>query len=206
MSHPAVIYLATNNAHKVGEIMRSLELLGVDCIRFESASTIGGMPEVDETGTTLLENARIKAKALASKAPDVWVCADDTGLFVDALGGAPGVHTARYAGVNADSRANKDKLLAALASVPVNMRTARFVCCLCLISPEGREYVFEGVFNGCIASNCAGGAGFGYDPVFIPEGHDCSVAELDESVKNRISHRALAVKKLVESLCDPNAA
>ena len=199
MTAPTVIYLATNNAHKVGEILRSAELWN-SSIRFESATALGGMPEVDETGATLVANARLKALALHAKANGAWVCADDTGLFVDALDGAPGVHTARYAGPEAKAENNIAKLLKALDGVAVAKRGAQFRCCLLAISPEGREFVFEGVFKGRIAEQKSGANGFGYDPVFVADGYEVSVAELPEDVKNRISHRALAVKALIEGL------
>lgn len=195
---PQVIYLATNNAHKVDEILRSLELLG-SALRIESAKAIGGMPEVDETGDTLVANARLKAEALHALAPNAWVCADDTGLFVDALDGAPGVHTARYAGPSGDAGANIAKLLRSLDGIPREKRGAEFRCCLLLFSPDGKEQVFEGIFRGHIAVEKSGTNGFGYDPVFIPEGYDRCVAELDVDLKNRISHRALAVAKLVQA-------
>jgi non-canonical purine NTP pyrophosphatase (RdgB/HAM1 family) len=187
--------LATGNAHKVGEIMKSVALLKSP-VRFVSAAEFGGMPEVEENGATLEENARLKARAL-------WeimqgkraVCADDTGLFVDALGGAPGIRTARYAGTGL-AKDNIQKLLWALEGVPEAMRTAEFRCVLLTLDESGRENVFTGVFRGKIAEKAAGCGGFGYDPVFIPEGFSQSVAELPEDLKNRISHRALAVKAL----------
>jgi XTP/dITP diphosphohydrolase len=197
---PLIIYLATNNAHKVGEILRSVSLYG-SALHVESAKAIGGMPEVDETGSTLVENARIKAGALHRQCGgSEWVCADDTGLFVEALGGAPGVHTARYAGPSGDAAANIAKLLNALRGLPKEKRRAEFRCCLLLMAPDGTERVFEGVFKGAIADAKSGTNGFGYDPVFVPEGYAKCVAELDEDLKNRISHRALAVKQLVDAL------
>lgn len=194
-----VLHLATNNAHKAVEIARSLALAG-SALRVESAGTLGGMPEVEETGATLRENAALKARALHAKAPDTWVLADDTGLFVDALGGAPGVHTARYAGPLGLAADNIKKLLAALSGIPPERRGAQFVCLLHLLGPGGEERTFEGIFRGRIAEQPAGCGGFGYDPVFIPEGQTLTVAELPEELKNRISHRAKAVKALAEAL------
>ena len=187
--------LATGNAHKVGEIMKSVALLG-SSVRFVSASEFGGMPEVEENGFTLAENARLKARALWEKLGRTRaVCADDTGLFVDALGGAPGIRTARYAGTGL-AKDNIAKLLWALEGVPLEMRGAEFRCVLCTLDPTGNEHVFEGVFRGRIAEKEAGCGGFGYDPIFLPEERDVTVAELPEDTKNRISHRALAVKAL----------
>lgn len=197
----SVIYLATNNAHKVAEILRSVALFG-SSIRFENAKKLGGMPEVDETGSTLAENARLKALALHEKAraASKWVCADDTGLFVEALGGSPGIHTARYAGPEGNAEKNIAKLVAAMKGLPPKKRHAEFRCCLLVLSPEGKEYIFEGIFRGRIADERAGCGGFGYDPVFIPDGYEKTVAELEEDTKNRISHRALAVKALLDGL------
>jgi XTP/dITP diphosphohydrolase len=200
MTIPQTIYLASGNASKVGEIMRAAALLGAP-VTFVGAADFGGMPEVAETGSTLLENARIKALALRRKAGrPVWICADDTGLFVEALGGQPGVHTARYAGPEGSAKKNIAKLLAALNGVRLDKRKAEFRCCLLLVDPEGKESVHEGVFKGHIAEKTSGANGFGYDPVFIPEGYTATVAELDEDTKNRISHRALAVRALIEGL------
>jgi len=187
--------LATGNAHKVGEIMKSVVLLG-SSERFLSATDFGGMPEVEEVGATLDENARLKARALLEKlGGKKALCADDTGLFVDALGGAPGIRTARYAGTGL-AKDNIEKLLWALEGVPAAMRTAQFRCVLLTLDESGRENVFTGVFAGKIAEKAAGCGGFGYDPVFVPNGYSQSVAELPEDLKNRISHRALAVKAL----------
>jgi XTP/dITP diphosphohydrolase len=189
--------LATGNAHKVGEIAKSVALLGIS-VRFVSAADFGGMPEVEENGATLEENARLKARALWERLGSKRaVCADDTGLFVDALGGAPGIRTARYAGTGL-AKDNIEKLLWALEGVPEEMRMAEFRCVLLTLDESGRENVFTGVFHGRIAVKAAGCGGFGYDPVFIPEGYEQSVAELPEDLKNRISHRALAVKALCE--------
>ncbi len=179
--------------------MSSVALLGLK-LRFEDARSIGGMPEVDEDGLTLRDNALIKARALAARAAGRWICADDTGLFVDALGGAPGVHTARYAGMGAGSAANNAKLLSALAGLPAAERGAEFRCCLCLFGPAGDASYFEGVFRGRIAESLCGSGGFGYDPLFIPEGYEVTVAELPSDLKNRISHRALAVAALGRAL------
>jgi len=188
--------LATGNAHKVGEIMKSVALLG-SRVRFVSAAEFGGMPEVEETSSTLVGNARLKALALWEKLGRAKaVCADDTGLFVDHLDGAPGVHTARYAGPAGHAADNIRKLLWALEGVPASRRGAEFRCVLFTIDRDGVEKVFEGVFRGRIAEKESGGSGFGYDPIFIAEGCDCSVAALPEDTKNRISHRALAVKEL----------
>lgn len=185
-----MLLLASGNSHKVAEFRRLLAGTGLE---IASAARCGGMPAVEETGTTFAANARIKAEALGARAPEsAWVLADDSGLQVDFLRGAPGVFSARYAGAGAGDRDNLEKLLWALREVPENQRAARFRCVLCLIRPGAEPDYFEGACEGRIALRAAGGSGFGYDPVFIPEGFDQSFAELGEAVKAELSHRAKA--------------
>jgi len=167
----------------------------------EGAPAIGGMPHVDENAGTFSGNALLKAHALRKLAPpEAWVLADDSGLEVQALGGAPGVHSARYAGPGAKDGANTDKLLRAMAIIPDGSRAARFVCMLALLGPAGEEKLFEGVCRGRIGRAPSGGGGFGYDPVFYPDGFDKSFAELGDDVKNKISHRGVALRKLFNNL------
>jgi XTP/dITP diphosphohydrolase len=167
----------------------------------EGASALGGMPPVDENAGTFSGNALLKARALQKLAPaGTWVLADDSGLEVQALGGAPGVHSARYAGAGAKDGANTEKLLRALEIIPDSARAARFVCVLALLGPKGEEKLFEGECRGRIGRTLAGGGGFGYDPVFFPDGFDKTFAELGDDVKNKISHRALALRKLFNYL------
>ena len=185
------LIIATGNSHKVDEFEQLLTGLP---FTLRSADICGGMPEVDETGTTFAENAYLKARAVKRLAPeDAWVLADDSGLEVDVLDGAPGVYSARYAGDDASDRDNLSKLLDALKNVPVEDRTARFKCVLCIINAEGRVVYHEGSCEGRIATRVSGADGFGYDPVFIPEGYQQSFAELGASVKGKLSHRARAV-------------
>ena len=192
------LILATGNPHKVEEFSDLLHGLKLDVV---PASVCGGMPEVEETGNTFAANARLKAAALRAWAPfEDWVVADDSGIEVDALGGAPGLFSARYAGPNADDAANVKKLLKALSDVAPGDRSARFRCVLCLLKGDGAEHFFEGVCEGAIAGSVRGRAGFGYDPVFIPEGFDRSFAELGEALKGELSHRARAVQALREGL------
>jgi len=187
------LILATGNGHKVAEFAGLLEGPGR---AVESASVCGGMPEVEETGGTFAANARLKAEALAARAPEgAWVLADDSGLEVDALDGAPGVYSARYAGAEASDAANREKLLEALRGMPPDRRTARFRCVLCLIR-DGAVSFYEGSCEGRIAEAAAGEEGFGYDPVFIPDGYDRTFGELGEGVKAELSHRAKAVGEL----------
>lgn len=194
------IVLATNNQHKLQEIR---EILG-DQFEILSLADIGCHEDIPETGNTLEANAHQKAEYVFDHY-HIDCFADDTGLEVDALGGAPGVHSARYAeGTDHNSEANMAKLLRELGDN--DNRKARFRTVISLIQMEGgnpvcsREYQFEGVVEGRIDREKHGSEGFGYDPVFIPEGYDKSFAELGEEIKNQISHRARAVKKLAEWL------
>lgn len=194
------IVFATNNQHKLQEIR---EILG-DQFEILSLADIGCHEDIPETGNTLEANAHQKAEYVFDHY-HIDCFADDTGLEVDTLGGAPGVHSARYAeGTDHNSEANMAKLLRELGDN--DNRKARFRTVISLIQMEGgnpvcsREYQFEGVVEGLIDREKHGSEGFGYDPVFIPEGYDKSFAELGEEIKNQISHRARAVKKLAEWL------
>ncbi len=194
------IVFATNNQHKLQEIR---EILG-DQFEILSLADIGCHEDIPETGNTLEANAHQKAEYVFDHY-HIDCFADDTGLEVDALGGAPGVHSARYAeGTDHNSEANMAKLLRELGDN--DNRKARFRTVISLIQMEGgnpvcsREYQFDGVVEGRIDREKHGSEGFGYDPVFIPEGYDKSFAELGEEIKNQISHRARAVKKLAEWL------
>ena len=193
------IVFATNNKHKLEEI-REILGSGFDVV---SLKDIGCNVDIPETGDTLEENARQKAEYVFSHY-GLDCFADDTGLEVEALNGAPGVHSARYAeGTDHDSRANMAKLLREMAGKA--NRKARFRTVISLIRhdgdhPLGREQQFKGVVEGRISTSPHGSEGFGYDPVFVPDGHTESFAQLGEAVKNTISHRARAVKKLVDEL------
>ena len=187
------IVFATNNKHKLEEIK---DILDKD-FEIVSLAEIGCHEDIPETGLTLEENARQKSTYIVEHYNHDCF-ADDTGLEVDALNGEPGVHSARYAeGTDHDSEANMRKLLSKMSNV--KDRTARFRTVISLII-NGVEHQFEGRVEGRIATEKHGKEGFGYDPIFIPEGYDKSFAELGEEVKNQISHRARAVKKLAEYL------
>ena len=190
--------IATSNVHKVRELKR---LLGDMPIEMCPASICGGMPDVVEDGATFAENAQIKAEALRQIAPsNTWVLADDSGLEVDALEGAPGIYSARYAGEGARDGENVSKLLAEMKEVQEGKRTACFHCALCLVDMDGNTTYFTGICEGRIAQKCDGDDGFGYDPVFIPEGYDQSFARLGEQVKDVIGHRGRAIQSLKETL------
>ena len=183
------IYLASGNAHKVREFSAIAKALadtaGAPAIEVRSAKEIGGMPPVVEDTGSFAGNARKKAWALQGRLPTgAWALSDDSGLCVDALGGAPGVESAYYAGLPSNDAANLDKLVEVLRDVPPDNRAAHYTCVLVLIGPDGAEHVFEGRCDGRMIREPAGSGGFGYDPVFVPEGHERTFAELDASIKN----------------------
>ena len=182
------LVVATNNAHKLEEISA---ILG-DEMELLSLKDIHCNADIPETADTLEGNAIQKANYIY-KNYGMDCFADDTGLEVEALNGAPGVFSARYAGDGHDSEANMQKLLKELEGK--ENRKAQFRTAICLIM-EGKEYLFEGIVKGSIIEEKRGGAGFGYDPIFVPEGYDQTFAELGNDVKNTISHRARAVEKL----------
>lgn len=189
--------IATKNKGKVKEFEALFQRYG---IKITSLLDINEpIPDIEETGTTFKENARLKAEGIA-KVLNVPVVADDSGLSVDALEGRPGVYSARYAGEPTDDVKNYEKLLYEMKDVPDTERRARFICVLAFAIP-GKETIFtEGTCEGTIAHEPKGTNGFGYDPVFIPEGYDCTMAQLEQSEKNRISHRYHALLQLEEWL------
>lgn len=194
------LYLASGNAHKVQEFQALADASSL-AIEIVSAKSVGGMPVVVEDAGTFIGNATKKARALKAILPaDAWVLADDSGLCVDALDGAPGVESAYYAGPQGDSAANLAKLVATMRDLPLEKRAAHFVCVLVLIDGVGQERVFEGRCDGHLLNEPRGGAGFGYDPLFVPSGHEKSLAEIDEALKNQLSHRGRAWLKFSQSV------
>lgn len=189
------IWVATGNAHKLVEIS---EILGSGVV-LKSFKDVENPPDVVENGSTYLENAEIKARALFSIVGQP-VLADDSGLEVDALGGRPGIHSARFSGDDTNHDRNISKLLNELGDLPTEKRTARFRCVIVYIDQNGVSHNFEGVFPGYIGFSRSGQGGFGYDPVFFLEDRNCSVAELSSEEKNRLSHRSLAIEKLKKFL------
>ena len=171
------------------------ELLGVSGLSLVTPSDLGISCDVEETGDTYEENSAIKARAFAS-ASGLLTLADDSGLEVDALGGAPGVRSARYSATGSDGD-NVDLLLNNLSGVPDNARTARFVSVVAVAGPSGEVEFCRGECEGAIARERRGEGGFGYDPVFLPSGRDVTMAQLTMDDKNRISHRARAVRKAI---------
>lgn len=198
------LYLASGNAHKVQEFQALAASLpdGLrERVRIFSARDVGGMPAVEEDTGTFEGNARKKAFALLARVPaGAWALADDSGLCVDALGGAPGVESAYYAGPEGDSVANLRKLVEVMRPVPEVRRGAHFRCVLCLAGHGQKELFFEGRCMGRLSLEPRGMAGFGYDPLFQPDGYDRSFAELGEETKNQLSHRGLAWAKLAAAL------
>lgn len=185
------LLVSTRNAHKVEEIRA---ILGA-AFSLSDLSAVPAVGEVEETGSTFEENATLKAVAASQHFED-WVIADDSGLAVDALQGAPGVHSARYAGAGATDAENKALLLQNLAAVEAGERTARFHCVIVLARAGRKLAAFSGAVEGRILSHPQGGGGFGYDPLFVPEGSEETFAQLPPAVKNQLSHRARALEKL----------
>lgn len=186
------ILAATNNKHKLVELR---DILGSHGIEVISAAEAGGVPEVDEDQPTFEGNALKKAVETA-KAKNMIVFADDSGLCVDSLDGRPGVYSARYAGPRASDSDRINKLLGELKDH--DDRSAKFVCVIALASPEGPIGTALGECHGKISDSPTGDQGFGYDPVFIPEGFDNSFAELGDDIKNSLSHRGNALKKALQ--------
>lgn len=216
---PLVLCLATQNQHKVGELLALLTKLApdlVDRIKLTSLAALGVTDDVVEDGETFADNALIKAKA-AFASTGLWSLSDDSGLAVDALGGRPGVHSARWGGEPRSDRRNIDQLLLDLRDVPPEKRQAQFVCTLCLYgrrpNAEAPEAILrEGTCNGTLRTTLAGVGGFGYDPLFVPNPSELQAgglakarqgltfAELTADEKNRISHRTRAVLALLSDL------
>ncbi|AFI29359.1 non-canonical purine NTP pyrophosphatase [Bacillus subtilis] len=188
--------IATHNPGKVKEFKEILEPKGYDV---KSLAEIGFTEEIEETGHTFEENAILKAEAVA-KAVNKMVIADDSGLSIDNLGGRPGVYSARYAGEQKDDQANINKVLSELKGIEKEQRTARFRCALAVSIPGEETKTVEGHVEGYIAEEPRGEYGFGYDPIFIVKDKDKTMAELTSDEKNKISHRADALKKLSKLL------
>jgi XTP/dITP diphosphohydrolase len=190
------VLLATANQGKVKELA---EMLRDEKVTILSLGDFPGLPEIEENGQTFADNALIKARTAAAYT-GLLTIADDSGLEVDALNGAPGVYSARYAGEPKDDERNIDKLFSELQGVPPEKKTGRFRCCLALVSPDGREFLTEGSVEGLILSERRGEGGFGYDPVFFLPALGKTMAELSLEEKNTLSHRGRALAKAVPVL------
>jgi XTP/dITP diphosphohydrolase len=195
MGFPERLVLATRNPGKVREILAITADWPVDWITHEHV----GWTEIEETGLTYLENALLKARSVAESTREATL-AEDSGLEVDALGGAPGPRSARYAGAEADDAANLRALLQAMAGVPRPGRTARYRAVAVVAWPDGRHVWAEGQCEGLLRTKGRGAGGFGYDPIFEPLGSDRTMAELEPEEKDRISHRGRALRALREIL------
>ena len=191
------IVLASSNQGKIREFARLFETYKTT-VYPQSAYKV---PDVEETGTTFVENAIIKARH-ASHVSGLPAIADDSGLVVDALGGAPGIYSARYAGEHGNNAANNTKLLSALDGIDVDKRTARYLCVLVFMqhANDPTPIICQGEWNGVIQDKPSGDGGFGYDPVFYVPKYKCTAAQLDKDLKNQISHRAKALSQLMTSI------
>jgi XTP/dITP diphosphohydrolase len=187
------LVLATKNSGKVVEFRRILEELGESNLEVVGLDSFPEIGDIEETGKTFEENSLLKARTI-SKLTGLPALADDSGICVDALGGAPGLYSARYSG-NGDA-ANNQKLLEALKDVPEEKRTAYFICVAAFVRPDGFEKVEEGRFYGKIMREVVGSGGFGYDPLFQPDGQNCSSAQLSAEEKDAISHRGKAMRAI----------
>jgi XTP/dITP diphosphohydrolase len=190
--------LGTSNPHKLNELRAILGDLPLTLLSLDEAPPL---PEVQETGATFAENAILKATAYAS-ASGLLTLADDSGLEIDALGGEPGVYSARWAGVETPYPERFRIILERMAQRPVSQRTARYRCVIAIAEPEGLLATADGVLEGEIAATPRGGGGFGYDPIFYLPAYGKTVAEIPSEVKNRISHRALAAAQARQQLLD----
>lgn len=196
------IIAATQNKHKIREMEAITTDFGMEILTQEEA----GLPvvEIEETGATFEENSALKARTICSMS-GLPAIADDSGLSVDILNGAPGIYSARYAGPAADDAANNAKLLAAMADVPAPKRTGRYVSVITLAYPDGRLLTARGECAGTLLTAPRGSGGFGYDPLFVPDGTEMTFAEMSAEQKNRISHRARALARLREILIENEA-
>lgn len=192
------LVVASSNKHKIEEISKVTKKFGIDVISRDEA----GIPkdiEIEENGSTFEENSYIKAKSIMDICGKATI-ADDSGLMVEALGGAPGVYSARFAGEDQNDERNNEKLKDLLRDVPYKDRRAKFISVITVLFPDGRKIVARGECPGHIIEEERGNNGFGYDPLFVPEGYGSTFGMLSSEVKNEISHRALALKSLAKEL------
>ena len=196
------LILASRNKKKIREV-EAILATHFPGVRILSLDDVGYVGDIEENGTTYEENSLIKARTAVEAGNHRYAAiADDSGLSVDALDGAPGVYSARYAGGHGDDAANNALLLKNLSHLPESERTARFVCCIALVYPDGREMTVRGETEGLIMNEARGNGGFGYDPYFYYPPFGKTFSELDAEEKNAISHRGKAIAKLAEVLKD----
>ncbi len=199
------IWIATGNKGKLEEFKLGLKplLATQQDIQIFSQSDLKTFTPMPENGDSFVANARIKAKSLKAMKPNCWIIADDSGLEVHGLGNLPGIHSARYAGPHARDSENVAKLLKMMQIRNVNPRTAQFKCVLVIYSPAGEEFIYEGELKGTICSKPSGLMGFGYDPVFVPDGETKTLADLGPGYKIQKSHRAVALEKFLKTFSTP---
>ena len=189
------LVLATRNAKKLAELDRLLAGAGLD-VQILGSDAFSELPEIEETGSTFAENSLIKARAVSTHTGLIAI-ADDSGLCVDALDGQPGIYSARWAGQGATDESNLDLVLEQIRDIEPARRTAHFACAAALVLPSGEEYVVQGQVNGVLLTQRRGVGGFGYDPIFLPDGCDITTAEMTSEQKDAISHRGQAMRALV---------
>ena len=195
MSTSSTLVLATRNQGKIREFRRILDAISNGAINLVGLEEFPHTTDVEETGTTFKENALLKARSVC-KETGLPAIADDSGLCVDALNGAPGIFSARYAGVHGEDKANNTKLLRELENIPEEKRSAHFTCAAALVLPDGREHVCEEIFEGSILFAPIGNQGFGYDPLFRPHGLAISSAQMSAEEKDSISHRGKSLRAI----------
>ena len=189
------LVIATRNAGKILEFRRILDVISAGVVELVSIDQFPDLVDVEETGTTFEENALLKARYTA-KMTGLPSISDDSGLCIDALGGGPGIFSARWAGTHGDDKANVVKVLDELSAVPDEMRGAYFICVAALVMPDGREEVAEGRFEGRILHKAIGDQGFGYDPIFAPSGMSISSAQMSPDEKDACSHRGKSLRAI----------
>jgi len=194
------LVLATRNAKKLAELDRLLASAGLD-VEILGSDAFSDLPEIEETGSTFAENSLIKARAVAAHTGLIAI-ADDSGLCVDALDGQPGIYSARWAGPGATDESNLDLVLEQIRDVEPAQRTAHFACAAALVLPSGEEYVVQGQVDGVLLTQRRGAGGFGYDPIFLPDGFEITTAEMTSDQKDAISHRGQAMRALVPLIQD----
>lgn len=189
------LLLATRNHGKVVEFRRILNAIAPGEIELVGLDQFPDVADVEETGKTFEENALLKAREM-SRATGLPAIADDSGLCIDALGGDPGIYSARWAGSHGDDAANIVKVLSSMADIPEEQRKAHFTCVAALVLPDGRSHIEEAHFNGLILQGPVGSMGFGYDPIFKPEGFEISSAQMSPEVKDSVSHRGKSLRAI----------
>ena len=192
------LVIASRNNHKIQEMRRILEQAGLD-IELVGTAEFPELPDVEETGSTFATNAMLKARAV-SEFTGLPAVGDDSGLCVDALNGMPGILSARWSGTHGNDQANLALLLAQISQVPTDRRGASFICAAAYVHPDGTEFVVEGQMSGTLIDAPVGTNGFGYDPIFVPQGHQITSAQMSAELKDSISHRGKALAALADQL------